>query len=85
MERPDPRLRGYRLDLRGTNLQGADLSALILSGADLHSRMEGATWTARMTGDHRRRRGVHLFRKGAGADLTGRDGRSGYGARMEGA
>ncbi|WP_395006168.1 pentapeptide repeat-containing protein [Cypionkella sp.] len=35
--------RGYRLDLRKTNLQGADLSNLILSGTILfRARMEGA-------------------------------------------
>ncbi|MDR9427049.1 MAG: pentapeptide repeat-containing protein [Salibaculum sp.] len=34
---------GYRLDLRGTNLQGADLSRLTLSGARFsEARMEGA-------------------------------------------
>ncbi|KPP88182.1 MAG: Pentapeptide repeats (8 copies) [Rhodobacteraceae bacterium HLUCCO07] len=35
--------RGYRLDLRGANLQGSDLSGAILSGARLSStRLEGA-------------------------------------------
>ena len=34
---------GYRLDLRGTNLQGADLSLFVLAGAKLNeARMEGA-------------------------------------------
>ena len=44
--------RGYRLDLRGTNLQGTDLSGLILSGADLQwARMEGVNlYRARMEG-----------------------------------
>ena len=54
--------RGYRLDLRNTNLQGADLSDLDLSGARLDgarmegaglrgARMEGADlWGARMEG-----------------------------------
>ncbi len=44
--------RGYRLDLRGTNLQRADLSHLILSGARLEqARMEGAVLIgARMEG-----------------------------------
>ncbi|MCB1379026.1 MAG: pentapeptide repeat-containing protein [Alphaproteobacteria bacterium] len=36
--------RGYRLDLHHTNLQGADLSGLVLSGALLHrARLQGAS------------------------------------------
>ena len=44
--------RGYRLDLRGTNLQRADLSDLALSGARLNgARVEGAYLSeARMEG-----------------------------------
>jgi uncharacterized protein YjbI with pentapeptide repeats len=44
--------KGYRLDLRKTNLQAADLSGLILSAARLDkARMEGTIlWQARMEG-----------------------------------
>jgi uncharacterized protein YjbI with pentapeptide repeats len=43
---------GYRLDLRGTRLQAADLSHLILDRADLsQARLEGASlWEARLEG-----------------------------------
>jgi hypothetical protein len=57
---------GYRLDLRGTNLQGADLSGLTLSGSDLtEARMDGAdVFEARMEG-------AELYRAWmTGADLA---------------
>lgn len=65
--------RGYRLDLRKTHLQAADLSNLVLSGCRLDgARMEGADLRgARMEGAFLRRARME------GADLTG--------ARMEGA
>ena len=75
--------RGYRPDLRDTNLQGADLSGVMLSGCRLdRARMEGATLTdARLQGailrdarlDGAILHGVHL----QGADLRR--------ARLEGA
>ena len=75
--------RGYRLDLRNTNLQGADLSDLALSGARLDgARMEGANLRgARMEGADllgARMEGANL----GGARMVGADL---WGARMEGA
>ena len=74
---------GYRLDLRGTNLQGAGLSGLSLSGARLSgARMEGsAVFDARLEGaflTNARMDGAIMFEaRMAGADL--------FMASMEGA
>lgn len=85
--------RGYRPDLRNTNLQKADLSKLTLSGANLTgARMEGANLRlARMEGadlSEARMEGANL--RGArmeGADLTlaRMEGANLTRARMEGA
>lgn len=75
--------RGYRPDLRGSNLQGADLSGLVLSGARLQgARLEGAQlWDARLEGaelNAARLEGAHLFEARLwGANL--------FEARLEGA
>lgn len=75
--------RGYRPDLRKTNLQGADLSGLVLSGAVLAgARMEGANLSkARMEG------AVLSEARMEGADLSGArmEGADLFWARMEGA
>lgn len=75
--------RGYRIDLRSTNLQGADLSGAHLQAARLdRARMEGASlYQARMEGaslDGARMEGASLSEaRMQGANLAG--------ARMEGA
>ena len=66
---------GYRLDLRKTNLQGADLSDLIVSGAKLQeARIEGANlFRVRMEGanlSHARLEAANLWQaRLEGADL----------------
>ncbi len=92
--------RGYRLDLRGANLQGADLAAgqpdgsdAVFSGARLYeARMEGARlFRARMEGaslDGARMEGASLIMaRVEGARLEGArmEGASLYEAGMEGA
>lgn len=83
---------GYALDLRGTNLQRADLSDLALSGANLEgARLEGANLSdARMEGaDLRGVRMEGAVLRGAqmeGADLSGAwmEGATLFDTRMEG-
>lgn len=87
------RYRGYRLDLRSTNLQRADLSDLALSGARLDgARMEGAGLRgARMEGadlSEARMEGANLRvarMEGADLSVTRMEGADLSGARMEGA
>ncbi len=77
------RYKGYRLDLRNTNLQGADLSKAVFSGARLNGvRMEAANlYQARLEGATLRAAHMEganfLQAKMGGADL--------HMARMEGA
>ncbi|MBR9652454.1 pentapeptide repeat-containing protein [Thalassovita aquimarina] len=74
---------GYRIDLRRTNLQGADLAGALLCGARLEeARLEGAKLAgARLEGAHMdaaRLEGANLFEaRMEGARL--------FGARLEGA
>ncbi|NYS23997.1 pentapeptide repeat-containing protein [Rhodobacteraceae bacterium 2376] len=92
--------RGYRLDLRGANLQGADMAAkqpdgsdAVFSGARLDgTRMEGADLSqARMEGADltlARMEGAdlsHARMEGAGLRGARMEGASLRGARMEGA
>jgi uncharacterized protein YjbI with pentapeptide repeats len=84
---------GYRLDLRKTNLQRADLSDLILSGAKLQeARMERTNlWQARMEGanlSHARMERSNLWQarmEGANLSQARMEGASLSQARLEGA
>jgi uncharacterized protein YjbI with pentapeptide repeats len=74
--------RGYRLDLRGSNLQGADMSRTILSAADLaEARLEGTKFIgAQLVGT----RLGKVTAEGASFHKARMQGASLFHARMEG-